>query len=217
MSGLEQRSPLHPTPPPSLGGKVEYLTGIPMIYATPSTLPNCEGLIDVYGAHVWHTPPSDSVSPSKRLLEEQAATPPDEGDARERRAYESKHQAPDNIADLLLSPVIANPIYSFILGYLNPKADGAMFTTEEEELITQQISSHIGDWVAPMLSERNMSYEELISTATHETVPDMLRYCVSYFYPYPLEELQGTLEIFTLTPYDVAKLTQNVWENDLRD
>ena len=216
MSGNMPRSPLNPTPPPSLGGDVQYLTGIPMIYATPSSVKGCEGLIDVYSVPVWHAPPSDSVSSSKRLLEAQAANPPTEG-SQERRAYESKHQAPDNIADLLLSPVIANPIYSFILGYLNPKADGAIFTTEEEELITQQISSHIGDWVVPMLSERNMSYEELISTATHETVPDMLRYCVSYFYPYPLEELQGTLEIFTLTPYDVAKLTQNVRENDLRD
>ena len=186
-----------------------------MIYATPSTVEGCDGLIDVYGVHVWHTPPSDTVSDSKRLLEEQAATPA-EG-TKEHRAYESKHQAPDKVTDMLLSPVIANPIYSFILGYLNPKADGAIFTTEEEELITQQISSHIGDWVSPMLSELDMSYEELISTATHETVPDMLRYCVSYFYPYPLEELQGTLEIFTLTPYEVAKLTQNVRENDLRD
>lgn len=216
MSGLEQHSPLHPTPPPSSGGKVEYLTGIPMIYAKPSSLEGCEGLIDVYGVHVWHTPPSDSVSSSKRLLEEQVATPPTEG-TKEHRAYESKHQAPDNIADLLLSPVIANPIYSFILGYLNPKADGAIFTTEEEELITQQISSHIGDWVAPMLSELNMSYEELISTATHETVPDMLRYCVSYFYPYPVEELQGTLEIFTLKPYEVVKLTQDTRDSDLQN
>lgn len=216
MSNVEPRSPLNPTPPPSSGGEVQYLTGIPMIYATPSTVEGCEGLIDVYGVHVWYTPPSDSVSSSKRRLEEQSATPPTEG-TKERRAYESKHQAPDNIAELLLSPVIANPVYSFILGYLNPKADGAIFTTEEEELITQQISSHIGDWVVPMLSERNMSYEELISTATHETVPDMLRYCVSYFYPYPLEELQGTLEIFTLTPYEVAKLTQDTRDNDLRD
>lgn len=216
MSKNKPHSPLNPTPPPSLGGEVQYLTGIPMIYAKPSSLEGCEGLIDVYGVHVWYTPLTGSVSDSKRHLEEQVAIPPTEG-SKEHRAYESKHQAPDNIAELLLSPVIANPIYSFILGYLNPKADGAIFTTEEEELITQQISSHIGDWVAPMLSERNMSYEELITSATHETVPDMLRYCVSYFYPYPLEELQGTLEIFTLTPYDVAKLTQNVRENDLRD
>lgn len=216
MSKNKPHSPLNPTPPPSMGGEVQYLTGIPMIYAKPSSLEGCEGLIDVYGAHVWHTPPSDSVSSFKRRLEEQAATPPTEG-TKERRAYESKHQAPDNIAELLLSPVIANPIYSFILGYLNPKADGAIFTIEEEELITQQISSHIGDWVAPMLSERNMSYEELISTATHETVPDMLRYCVSYFYPYPVEELQGTLEIFTLKPYEVVKLTQDTRDNDLQN
>lgn len=216
MSKKVLHSPLNPTPPPSLGGEVQYLTGIPMIYAKPSSLEGCEGLIDVYGVHVWHTPPSDSVSSSKRRLEEQVATPPTEG-TKERRAYESNHQAPDNIAELLLSPVIANPIYSFILGYLNPKADGAIFTTEEEELITQQISSHIGDWVAPMLSEWNMSYEELISTATHETVPDMLRYCVSYFYPYPVEELQGTLEIFTLKPYEVVKLTQDTRDNDLQN
>ena len=216
MSEKVSHSPLNPTPPPSLGGEVQYLTGIPMIYATPSPAEGCEGLIEVYGVHVWHTPPNDSVSSSKRLLEAQAAIPPAEG-TQERRAYESKHQAPNDITDLLLSPVIANPIYTLILGYLNPKADGATFTPEEEELITQQISSHIGDWVAPMVAEYDMSYEELISTATHETVPDMLRYCVSYFYPYPLEELQGTLEIFALTPYDVAKLTQNVWENDLQN
>lgn len=216
MSKNKPHSPLNPTPPPSLGGEVQYLTGIPMIYAKPSTLEGCEGLIDVYGVYVWYTPPSDSVSSSKRHLEEQAATPPPEG-TKEHRAYESKHQAPDNIADLLLSPVIANPIYSFILGYLNPKAGGAVFTGEETSLITRQISSHIGDWVSPMLSERDMSYEELISTATHETVPDMLRYCVSYFYPYPLEELQGTLEIFTLTPYEVAKLTQDTRDNDLQN
>lgn len=216
MGNVEPRSPLNPTPPPSLGGKVRYLTGIPMIYAKPSSLEGCEGLIDVYGVHVWHTPPSDSVSSSKRRLEEQATNPPEEG-TRERRAYESKHQAPTNVTDLLLSPVIANPIYTFILGYLNPKADGVTFTEQEERLVVQQIVSHIGDWVTPMLSELNMSYEELISTATHETVPDMLRHCVSYFYPYPLEELQGTLEIFTLTPYEVAKLTQDTRGNDLRD
>lgn len=215
MSNVEPRSPLNPTPPPSLGGKVEYLTGIPMIYATPSTIEGCEGLIDVYGVHVWHTPPADTVSDSKRRLEEQAANPPEEG-TRERRAYESKHQAPDNVTDLLLSPVIANPIYTLILGYLNPKADGVVFTEVEERLITQQIASHIGDWVVQMLSELNMSYEELISTATHETVPDLLRHCVSYFYPYPLEELQGTLEIFTLTPHAVVELTQNVREADLQ-
>lgn len=216
MSNVEPRSPLNPTPPPSLGGKVKYLTGIPMIHATPSTVEGCAGLIDVYGVHVWHTPPSDTVSDSKRLLEEQAANPPKEG-TRERRAYESKHQAPTNVTDLLLSPVIANPIYTLILGYLNPKADGVTFTELEERLIVQQIVSHIGDWVAPMLSELNMSYEELISTATHETVPDMLRHCVSYFYPYPVEELQGTLEIFTLTPRAVVELTQNVRENDLQN
>lgn len=216
MSNVEPRSPLNPTPPPSLGGKVKYLTGIPMIHAMPSTVEGCDGLIDVYGVHVWHTPPSDTVSDSKRLLEEQEANPPKEG-TRERRAYESKHQAPTNVTDLLLSPVIANPIYTFILGYLNPKADGVTFTEQEERLVVQQIVSHIGDWVTPMLSELNMSYEELISTATHETVPDMLRHCVSYFYPYPLEELQGTLEIFTLTPYEVAKLTQDTRDNDLRD
>lgn len=216
MSNVEPRSPLNPTPPPSLGGKVKYLTGIPMIYATPSTVEGCDGLIDVYGVHVWHTPPSDTVSDSKRLLEEQAANPPKEG-TREHRAYESKHQAPTNVTDLLLSPVIANPIYTLILGYLNPKADGATFTEREERLIVQQIVSHIGDWVTPMLSELNMSYEELIATATHETVPDMLRHCVSYFYPYPVEELQGTLEIFTLTPRAVVELTQNVRENDLQN
>lgn len=216
MSNVEPRSPLNPTPPPSLGGKVKHLTGIPMIYATPSTVEGCDGLIDVYGVHVWHTPPSDTVSDSKRLLEEQAANPPKEG-TRERRAYESKHQAPTNVTDLLLSPVIANPVYTLILGYLNPKADGVTFTELEERLIVQQIVSHIGDWVAPMLSELNMSYEELISTATHETVPDMLRHCVSYFYPYPVEELQGTLEIFTLTPRAVVELTQNVRIIDLQN
>ena len=216
MSNVEPRSPLNPTPPPSLGDKVKYLTGIPMIYATPSTVEGCAGLIDVCGVHVWHTPPSDTVSDSKRLLEEQAANPPKEG-TREHRAYESKHQAPTNVTDLLLSPVIANPIYTFILGYLNPKADGVTFTEQEERLVVQQIVSHIGDWVTPMLSELNMSYEELISTATHETVPDMLRHCVSYFYPYPVEELQGTLEIFTLTPHAVVELTQNVRENDLQN
>lgn len=216
MSRTEPHSPLNPTPPPSQGGAVEYLTGIPMIYATPSTIEGCEGLIDVYSVHVWHTPPADTVSESKRRLEEQAVTPPEEG-TRERGAYESKHQAPDSVEDLLLSPVIANPIYTLILGYLNQKADGAVFTETEEQLITQQIASHIGDWVAPMLAELNLSYEELISTATHETVPDMLRHCVSYFYPYPLEELQGTLEIFTLTPHAVVELTQNVRETDLQN
>lgn len=216
MGNVEPRSPLNPTPPPSLGGKVKYLTGIPMIYATPSTVEGCDGLIDVYGVHVWHTPPSDAVSDSKRRLEEQSANPPEEG-TRERRAYESKHQAPTNVTDLLLSPVIANPIYTFILGYLNPKADGVTFTEREERLVVQQIVSHIGDWVTPMLSELNMSYEELISTATHETVPDMLRHCVSYFYPYPVEELQGTLEIFTLTPHAVVELTQNVRIIDLQN
>ena len=216
MSNVEPRSPLNPTPPSSLGGTVKYLTGIPMIYATPSAVEGCDGLIDVYGVHVWHTPPSDTVSASKRLLEEESANPPVEG-TRERRAYESKHQAPTNVTDLLLSPVIANPIYTFILGYLNPKADGVTVTEREERLIVQQIVSHIGDWVTPMLSELNMSYEELISTATHETVSDMLRHCVSYFYPYPVEELQGTLEIFTLTPRAVVELTQNVRIIDLQN
>lgn len=152
-------------------------------------------------------------------------------------------QIPADARAMLLSDAISAPIYDFLQGYVVPKANGYPFPDfnlisdedieagvmaaktlkpvegEPPEVTAYRavhlLASQSGDWMLPLMEEQDMgAFYRLCLNATFETVADFLRYCITYFYPMPFEELAYTVETFRLSWAGVMRVIE---ENEARD
>lgn len=152
-------------------------------------------------------------------------------------------QIPVDARAMLLSDSISAPIYDFLQGYVTPKADGYPFPNFdliddkdiEEGILAaktlkpvegepptvtayrsvQLLISQSGDWMLPLMEEDELvTFYRKCLNATFETVADLMRYCITYFYPMPYEELAYTVETFRMNWAGVINVIE---ENNARD